>query len=104
VAFRLLWLIIFAAFEHLRDGLAWPALIVAFLLGWRSFRFWWLLVLVIFLAGAANHIYAYATGETKIAGAMGNFPFELLVFAMLSAIGYIAGWTLRRRRMPPSGE
>jgi hypothetical protein len=102
VAFRLLWLIIFACFEHLKDGLAWPALIVAFVLGWRGIRPWWLLAPIVCLAGYANHIYAYATGETKIAGVLGNVPFELMVFGMLSLVGYVAGRFWRRRRLVPS--
>lgn len=102
VAFRLLWLIIFACFEHLKDGLAWPALFLAFLLGWRGLRPWWLLAPIICLAGAANHIYANATGETKIAGALGNVPFELMVFAVLSLVGYVGGRLWARRRVTPS--
>jgi hypothetical protein len=97
VAFRLIGLMIFACFEHLKDGLAWPALIVAFLLGWGGFRAWWLLAPIILLAGYASHIYAYATGEGKISGALGNFAFELLVFAVLSLAGYLAGKFWRRR-------
>ncbi len=97
VAFRLLWLLIFVAGEHLRDGLAWPALVVAMLLGWRGFRVWWLMAPVVVLALVAGRIYAQATGEGKISGALGNLPFELIVFTVLALLGYLAGWFWRRR-------
>jgi hypothetical protein len=91
LAFRLFWLMIFVAAEHLRDGLAYPALAVAALLGWRGLRLYWLAPLIVALAVIAGQIYAHATGEGKISGALGNFPFELAVFAVLALAGYFAG-------------
>lgn len=97
VAFRLFWLLIFVAGEHFRDGLAWPALAVAALLGWRGLRVYWLAAPVVILALAAGRIYAEATGTGKVSGALGNVAFELIVFAVLSLSGYLAGWFWRRR-------
>jgi hypothetical protein len=99
LAFRFLWLIVFTAGAHLQDGLAYPALAVAFLLGWLRWRIYWLAAPALALAFFAAHIYAHATGEGKTSGAMGNFAFEAMVFGVLGLAGYWAGWLLRRRRL-----
>ncbi|MGO9391841.1 hypothetical protein [Rhodoblastus sp.] len=102
VVIRIFSLVIVAAVEHFRDGLAYPALIVAALLGWRGIGFYWLAAPILALAIAANQIYANATSSGKIAAAMGNFPFELMVFAFLSLVGYLAGLLWRRRGSSPA--
>ncbi len=101
VAFRLFWLLIFVAGTHFRDGLAWPALAVAALLGWLGLRVWWLAAPVVILALAAGRIYAQATSEGKISGALGNIAFELVVFAVLSLAGYLLGRYLSWRGPSP---
>ena len=97
VVIRIFSLVIVAAAEHFHDGLAYPALIVAALLGWRGIGFYWLAAPILALAIAANQIYANATSSGKTAAAMGNFPFELMVFTFLSLVGYLLGWLWRRR-------
>ncbi len=99
LAFRFLWLILFTAAEHFRDGLAWPALALALLLGWRGFRIYWLAAPTLALAIYASQVYAHATGEGKISGAMGNFAFETMVFGFLALAGYGAGRFWRRRNL-----
>ena len=49
------------------------------------------------------YYYANATGEGKLSGAKGNFAFELMVFVVLSAVGYLVGWASGRRRRKLSG-
>ena len=98
LAFRFLWLIVFTAAEHFRDGLAWPALAIAILLGWRGMAIWWLAAPALALAIYASHLYAHATGEGKISGAMGNFAFETLVFGSLALAGFLAGRFWRRSK------
>jgi hypothetical protein len=94
---RIFSLVIFAAVAHFRDGLAYPALVVAALMGWRGTGFYWLAAPIVVLAIAAGQIYADATDAGKSVSALGNFPFELMVFAFLSLVGYLLGWAWRRR-------
>ncbi len=98
LALRVFWLIIFVAIEHFKDGLAFPALIVGALIGWRGVRFYWLAAPILILAFASSQIYFHATGQGMIGGAMGNLVFELAVFAFLSLAGYLAGRMWRSRR------
>jgi hypothetical protein len=98
LALRFIVLIALGAFEHLGDGLAYPALAVALLLGWRAIGFYWLAAPILLSAFAARHIYANVANTGKLAGALGNIWFELMVFAFLSILGYLAGLLLRRRR------
>jgi hypothetical protein len=100
LAARYFWLIVFAAGTHFTDGLAYPAVLIAFALGWKGVRFDWLAMPILLSAYGAYYYYAHATSEGKLSGAMGNFVFELMVFAFLSAVGYLVGWALRRRRKP----
>ena len=99
LAFRFLWLIVFTAGAHLQDGLAYPALAIAFLLGWRGIGVYWLAAPSVAMAVVAAQVYAHATSTGKISGAMGNLAFELMVFAALGLAGYLAGWFFRRRRL-----
>jgi hypothetical protein len=103
LAIRIFWLVIFVSIEHFRDGLAYPALIVAALLGWRGIRFYWLAAPIVALALASSYIYAHATGAGKASTAIGIFWFELMVFAFLSLVGYLLGWFLRRRGLSRRG-
>jgi hypothetical protein len=100
LAARYFWLIVFAAGTHFVDGLAYPAVLIALTLGWKGIRFDWLAMPILLSAYAAYYYYAHASSEGKLSGAMGNFVFELMVFALLSAIAYLVGWALRRRRKP----
>jgi len=97
VVARLFWLVVFAIAAHFRDGLAYPALAFSLFIGWRAWRPYWLAAPILLSAAYASHVYAWATGEGKISAALGNFVFELLVFALLSAAGFGFGWLLRRR-------
>ncbi len=97
---RYFWLIVFAAGTHFIDGLAYPAVLIALILGWKGARPGWLAAPILLSAYAADYYYAHATSEGKLSGDMGNFAFELMVFAALSAVGYLAGWLLGRRRKP----
>jgi hypothetical protein len=99
LATRYFWLIVLAAGEHFADGLAYPAVLIAFALGWKGVRFDWLAMPILLSSYAAYYYYAQPTGEGKLSGAMGNFVFELMVFAF----GYLVGWLLGRRRRKPSG-
>jgi len=103
LAARYFWLLVFAAGEHFADGLAYPAVLIALALGWKGIRPDWLAMPILLSAYAANYFYAQATSEGKLSGAMGNFAFELMVFTFLSAVGYLVGWLLGRRRRKPSG-
>jgi hypothetical protein len=98
LALRFLVLIALGAFEHLGDGLAYPALAAALLLGWRGIRFYWLAAPILLSAFAAQHIYANVATTGKLGGALGNIWFELMVFTFLSILGYVAGLLLRPRR------
>ena len=98
LALRFLVLIVLGAFEHLGDGLAYPALAAALLLGWRAIGFYWLLVPILLSAFAAQHIYAKVDTVGKLGGALGNIWFELMVFAFVSILGYLAGLFLVRGR------
>jgi hypothetical protein len=94
---RIFSLIIFATVAHFGDGLAYPALIVAALIGWRRIGFYWLAAPILALALAAGHMYSGVNSTAKEFAALGNFPFELMVFAFLSLVGYLLGWLFRRR-------
>jgi hypothetical protein len=94
---RVFSLVIYAAAAHFRDGLAYPALVVAALMGWRGIGFYWLAAPILALALAAGQIYLDATDAGKSVSALGNFPFELMVFAFLSLVGYLLGWLFRQR-------
>lgn len=98
LALRFLVLIVLGAFEHLGDGLAYPALAAALLLGWRGIGFYWLAAPVILSAFAAQHVYANIASTGKLGGALGNIWFELMVFSFVSILGYLVGLLLRRRR------
>jgi membrane protein implicated in regulation of membrane protease activity len=100
LAARYFWLIIFVAGEHFADGLAYPAVLIALALGWKGIRPDWLAMPILLSAYAANYFFAYSTSEGKLSGAKGNFAFELMVFTFLSAVAYLVGWALRRRRKP----
>jgi hypothetical protein len=100
LALRFLVLIVLGAFEHLGDGLAYPALAAAVLLGWRGIGFYWLPVPILLSAFATQHIYAKVDTTGKLGGALGNIWFELMVFAFLSILGYVGGLLLRRRFNP----
>lgn len=101
LALRVFGLIILVAIEHFKDGLAFPALVVGALIGWRGIRFYWLAAPVVILALASNQIYFYVTGPGKTSGAMGNVVFELAVFGLLSLVGYFIGRLWRNRRESP---
>jgi hypothetical protein len=94
---RFFWLVVFAAAAHLQDGLAYPTLLGAALLGWRGGRPYWTLPLIAASALYASDLYSHAAGEGKLPGAMSNVLFQLAVFALLALIGYLAGWAVRRR-------
>ena len=98
LAFRFLVLIIFTAIAHFADGLAFAALAFGALFGWRAWPALWLAAPLLALATVAEQIYAHSTGTGKAASALGNFPFELIVFAILIAIGFGLGHALRRHR------
>jgi hypothetical protein len=98
LALRFLTLTALGAFEHLGDGLAYPALAAALLMGWRGIGFYWLAAPILLSAFAAQHIYANVASTGKLGGALGNIWFELMVFAFLSVLGYVAGLVLARRR------
>lgn len=103
VALRVFGLIIYVAAEHFRDGLAYPALILGALIGWRAIPFYWLAAPTLGLAYASSRIYFHATGPGKVGGAMGNFAFELAVFGFLSLVGYLAArWWRNHRAARPT--
>ena len=90
-------LVIFATVAHFYDGLAYPALVVAALMGWRGIGFYWLAAPILVLTLAAGHMYSGVNSTSKEAAALGIFPFELMVFAFLSLVGYLLGWVWLRR-------
>ena len=94
---RIFSLILFASGAHFGDGLAYPALVVAVLFGVFGIGFYWLAAPILILAVAAGYVYADVHSTAKEFAALGNFPFELMVFAFLSAVGYLLGWLFRRR-------
>jgi hypothetical protein len=94
---RIFSLILFAAAEHFRDGLAYPALVVAALFGGFGVGIYWLVAPILILAVAAGYVYAGVNSTAKEFAALGNFPFELMVFAFLSLVGYLLGWLVRWR-------
>jgi hypothetical protein len=98
LAFRFLMLIIFTAGAHFTDGLAFAALAFGALFGWRAWPALWLAAPVLALAGVASEIYAHSTGTGKALSALGNFPLELIVFAVLTAIGFGLGHGISRHR------
>jgi hypothetical protein len=103
LAFRVFWLTLFAAFEHFSDGLAYPTLALAALIGWQGWRPWWALPLIVIPAVYASDLYSHASGGGKLPGAMSNVFFQLGAFALLALFGFLAGWLVRRhglRRAP----
>ncbi|WP_294538063.1 hypothetical protein [uncultured Rhodoblastus sp.] len=94
---RVFSLIIFATVAHFGDGLAFPALVAAALIGWRGIGFYWLAAPILALAFAANYMYSGVHSTAKEFAALGNIPFELMVFSFLSMVGYLLGWLFRRR-------
>jgi hypothetical protein len=100
LATRYFWLILFTAGTHFVDGLAYPAVLIALALGWKGVRPDWLAMPILLSAYAANYFFAYSTSEGKLSAAKGNFAFELMVFVFLSAVAYLVGWAIRRRRKP----
>jgi hypothetical protein len=104
VAFRFLTLMIFAAGAHFADGLAFVALGCGALVGWRAWPFFWLAIPPLALAIVAAQFYANSTGTGKSLSALGNFPFELIVFAALTAIGFGLGHLVRRHGRPSSAR
>ena len=101
LALRVFGLIILVAIEHFKDGLAFPALVLGALIGWRGIRFYWLAAPILILAFASSQIYFHVTGPGKTSGAMGNLVFELAVFGFLSLVGYFIGRLWRNRRGSP---
>ena len=69
-------------------------MLIAFTFGWKGIRLDWLAMPILLSTYAAYYYYAHATSEGKLSGAMGNFAFELIVFAFLSAVAYLVGWLL----------
>jgi hypothetical protein len=98
LVFRIFWLMLAAAAAHFQDGLAFPTLLLAALIGWRGWRPWWIFPVVVAEAIYASDLFAQAGGGGKLPGAMSNVFFQLIVFAFLALTGLGLGWALRRRR------
>ncbi|HUO55279.1 MAG TPA: hypothetical protein VMU18_11090 [Rhodoblastus sp.] len=96
---RLLWLVLEAASAHLQNGLAYPVLLLAGLIGWRRWSPLWLLPLVGAEAFYAADMFAKAGGAGKLPGAMSNVFFQLFVFAFLALLGLVIGRALRPKRI-----
>jgi hypothetical protein len=79
------------------------ALAAGGLIGWMAWPFPWLAIPPLALASVAAEIYAHSTGTGKSLSALGNFPFELIVFAALTGIGFGLGH-LSRRHGPSSAR
>ena len=94
---RLFWLTLEAVGMHFQNGLAYPTLILAALIGWRGWRIYWLAPLIIIPAAFAAQLYADATGRGKLPGAMSNVIFECGVFALLALLAFAAGRAVLRR-------
>ena len=97
LAIRAFWLVLQAAFAHLYSGLAYPVLIVAGIIGWRGWRPWWILPVIVVEAVYASDLFAHASGSGKLPGAMSNVFFQLGAFTLLALIGFAIGWAVRRR-------
>jgi hypothetical protein len=102
LVFRVFWLTLFAAFEHFSDGLAYPTLALAALIGWQGWRPWWALPLIVIPAVYASDLYSQASGAGKLPGAMSNVFFQLGAFALLALAGFLAGWLVRRQGLQRS--
>ena len=96
---RFFWLMLAAAAAHFQDGLAFPTLLLAALIGWRGWRMWWIIPVVAAEAIYASDLFAQASGGGKLPGAMSNVFFQLIVFAFLALTGLALGWALRRRHV-----
>jgi MYXO-CTERM domain-containing protein len=100
LAFRVFWLTLFAAVEHFSDGLAYPTLALSALIGWRGWRPFWALPLIVIPAVYASDLYSHASGGGKLPGAMSNVFFQLGAFALLALAGFLAGRLIRRQGLP----
>jgi hypothetical protein len=96
---RTFWLMLAAVAAHFQDGLAYPTVALAALIGWRGWRPWWIVPVVIAEAIYASDLFAQATGGGKLPGAMSNVFFQFFVFAFLALIGLALGWTFGRRQV-----
>jgi hypothetical protein len=97
LAIRVFWLVFSASLAHLQNGLAYPVLILAGLIGWRGWRPWWLAPLILAEAIYAADLFSHASGRGKLPGAMSNVYFQFGVFALLALVGFVIGWAVRRR-------
>ena len=86
-----------AVAAHFQDGLAFPTVLLAALIGWRGWRPWWIVPVFVAEAVYASDLFARAGGTGKLPGAMSNVFFQLFVFALLALIGLGLGWAFRRR-------
>lgn len=99
LASRAFWLMLAAVAAHFQDGLAFPTLVLAALIGWRGWRPWWIVPVFVGEAIYASDLFARAGGGGKLPGAMSNVFFQLIVFAFLALAGLGLGWALRRPRV-----
>jgi hypothetical protein len=98
LVFRIFWLVLAGAAAHVQDGLAFPVVLLAVLVGWRGWRVWWIVPIVVAEAAYASDLFAHASSGGKLPGAMSNVFFELIVFAFLALTGLALGWAARRWR------
>ena len=98
LAFRFVALLLFAAAAHFGDGLAFAALAAGGLIGWLRWPVWLLAAPALGLGIYASEIYAHAASSGKLSGALSNFAFETLVFALVSGLGWGVARALRGKR------
>ncbi len=77
-------------------GLGLVAFALAALIGWRGLSPVWLTPLILSFALASHYLFEHTTGSGKALSALGNFPFEVIVFILIALAGYFFGKLLRR--------
>jgi signal transduction histidine kinase len=103
---RMIGFMISAIGLQIATGIGLGALVLSALLGWFRAGFFWILVPTIGGAVAADYLFADISTGGKVINSASNLAFELIVYLIISAVGYTVGALARRWRwiglQPPS--
>ena len=95
---RMIGFVVSAIGLQIASGVGFVALLCAVALGWFRMRAFWLALPAVGGAIVAQTLFEGVATSGKVANAMSNLSFLLIVYALISLLGYAIGAVARRWR------